>query len=215
MLLKDCIQKQYKSFIILKTHKENLDVVLWEKLKTGDLNALGKLYDLYIDVLISNGMYISNDKEYVMDCIHDLFIDLYKYRGKITKTDNVKYYLLKSLKRKINRKYKPKTTFITNEYQFEINSQDIYSEPHEEKIITSENSSEISFKLKKAIDFLPKRQQKGIFLRFSENRPYEEIAEIMNVSVQTSRTIIYRGIKNLRQHLALFFIFSIIKNTFF
>lgn len=199
----------------MKTNKKNVDVVLWEELKTGDIIAFGKLYDLYIDILVSNGMYMSNDKQYVMDCIHDLFIDLYKYRGKIAKTDNVKYYLLKSLKRKINRKYKTKTISITNEYQFEIFSQAMYSEPHEEKIITSENSSEISFKLKKAISFLTTRQQKGIFLRFNEDRPYEEIAEIMNVSVQTSRTIIYRGIKALRQHLALFFFFLVIKNTFF
>lgn len=199
----------------MKTNKENVDIVLWEELKTGNIIAFGKLYDLYIDILVSNGMYMSNDKEYVMDCIHDLFIDLYKYRGKIAKTDNVKYYLLKSLKRKINRKYKTKTISITNEYQFEINSHAMYSEPHEEKIIASENSSEISSKLKKAISYLTTRQQKGIFLRFNEDRPYEEIAEIMNVSVQTSRTIIYRGIKALRQHLAIFLFFSIIKNIFF
>ena len=84
---------------------EKLDVQLWMEIKKGDLKALGHLYDLYINVLFSYGIKHSKDKEHVMDCIHDLFLDLYKYKEKLTCTDNVKYYLFASLKRKINKKY--------------------------------------------------------------------------------------------------------------
>ncbi len=192
----------------MKIHKKK-EVVLWNKLRQKDIAALGELYDLYIDILFSFGVRVSEDKEYVMDCIHDLFLDLYKYSRKIAATDNVERYLLKSLKRKLNRKYKIKTISIPNEYSLENSSykQNNYSKSSEEELIASESAIEKSLKLKNALNFLTKRQKKGLFLRFNEEKPYEEIAEIMEVSIETSRTIVYRGIKTLRQYLALAFIF--------
>lgn len=166
--------------------------------------ALGKLYDLYVDSLFTYGLHTSNDKEYVMDCIHDLFLDLYKYRSKIATTENVEYYLFKALKRKINRKYRSKL-ITTADISYFIKNQSIPS--FEEDMISKQHNTEKINKLKTAFQLLTKRQKKGITLRYTENKPYEEIAEILNVSVASSRTIIYRGIKVLRQHLALFLLF--------
>ncbi|MEN8125987.1 MAG: sigma-70 family RNA polymerase sigma factor [Bacteroidota bacterium] len=193
--------------------RKEIEIILWKKLKRGDIDALGDLYDLYIDILFSYGSQISRDKEYVMDCIHDLFLDIYKYRAKLTTTDNVQYYLIKSLKRKINRKYNSKMILIGNEDTIGRNSQGNFTKSFEEEIIASERLSQKNLQLTNALSLLTKRQKKGLFLRFNEERPYEEIAKIMNVSVQTSRTIIYRGIKELRKHIALFIFY--IGQTFF
>ena len=57
---------------------KNREVVLWCKLKKGDIGAFGDLYELFIDDLFTYGIQFSQDKHYVMDCIHDLFLDLYK-----------------------------------------------------------------------------------------------------------------------------------------
>ena len=187
----------------MDSHKK-IEIILWEKLKRGDIHALGKLYDLYIDILFSYGIQISTDKTYVMDCIHDLFLDIYKYRKKLTTPDNVKYYLIKSLKRKINKKFNSKMVLVGNEDSIERNSQGNFTKSFEDEIIASERLSQRSLQLTNALSLLTKRQKKGLFLRFNEERPYEEIAKIMNVSVQTSRTIVYRGIKELRKHLVLF-----------
>ncbi|MFK5972272.1 MAG: sigma-70 family RNA polymerase sigma factor [Flavobacteriaceae bacterium] len=199
---------------ILKIHNKE-ENILWNRLRQRDIVALGELYDLYIDVLLSFGIQASEDKEYVMDCIHDLFLDLYKYGRKIGPTDNIKRYLLKSLKRKLNRKYKTKTVSVSNEYAFENSSYSLnkYAESFEEEIIASESAIEKNIRLKNALNFLTKRQKKGLFLRFNEEKAYEEIAEIMDVSIQTSRTIVYRGIKTLRQYLVL--VFTFITSTFF
>ena len=179
-----------------------IEIILWEKLKRGDIHALGEIYDLYIDILFSYGIQISNDKSYVMDCIHDLFLDIYKYRAKLASTDNVKYYLIKSLKRKINKKYNSKVISIDSEDYFDANSY-TSTKSIEEEIIESEESTILNLKLADALISLTKRQRKGLFLRFNEEMPYEEIAQIMNVSIQTSRTIIYRGVKQLRKCMVL------------
>ena len=178
------------------------ELILWNELRKGNVVALGKVYDIYIDVLFSYGMQFSEDRNYVMDCIHDLFLDLYKYRSNLSETNNVKYYLLRSLKRKINRKHKEKTTYFDNDAPFTHVLRNHVPSP-EEDLIAIERTTQKNHSLQKATEFLTKRQQKGLSLRFKEKRSYEEIAEIMNTSVETSRTIIYRAIKSLRKNIVL------------
>ena len=99
----------------LKVVKE-LESTMWVDLKKGNKIALGKLYDIYIDSLFAFGIQNSQDRSFVMDCIHDLFLDLYKYRSTIKITDNSKNYLFKSLKRKINKRYLRKTSPKSEEF---------------------------------------------------------------------------------------------------
>lgn len=191
-------------------NQKTREIRLWEKLKEGDITALGNLYDQYIDILFSYGMQLTNNKDHVMNCIHDLFMDLYKYKSKLAKTDNVKYYLFKSLKRKIYKKVNTKLVLTKDNYLTE-NSLDkgIYSRSFEEDLIASEQVSERSIKLAEALNSLTERQKQALFLRFTEDRPYEEIAKLLSVSVQTSRTTIYRAIKVLRNRL-LSLVFSVV-----
>ncbi len=153
--------------------------IAWKKLIDGDKLALGNLYDQYIDILFSFGMYHSKDRGYIMDCIHDLFLDLYKYRKNLSIRTNVKYYLFKSLKRKINKKYKIKDIPVSKEefqFKFEGNQKN-HIASCEEKIIVEERLSERNQNLLKALKTLTKNQRRVLFLRFNEDRTYEEISE--------------------------------------
>lgn len=175
--------------------------MLWAQLKAGNIDALGGLYDLYIDDLFSYGIQFCADKTKVMDSIHDVFLNLYKYRKNLASTDQVKYYLFRSLKNQI---LKPSTgKFLTQVY---VLNDDVHSNNQsnsiEDQIIETEFNNERTYKLSKAINSLSKKQRKGLFLRFTEELDYEEIAQVMNVSVQTSRTLIYRAIKTLRKNMA-------------
>ncbi len=195
-------------------NRKKLDTHLWGELKDGNITALGEIYDRYIDILFSYGMQLTNNKDHVMDCIQDLFIDLYKYKSKLAKTDNVKYYLFKSLKRKIYKKVNSKLVFIKDGDLSNVTviNKGNYSKSFEENVIASEYASERSIKLAEALNTLTERQKKALFLRFNEDRPYEEIAKLLNVSVQTSRTTIYRAIKALRMRLgflAFYVIFTL------
>lgn len=191
---------------------QKAEAAIWKKVKKGDTDALGVLYDQFVDTLFSYGMQQSNHKDHVMDCIHDLFVDLYKYRNNLAQTDNVKFYLLRSLKRKINKKYQRKIIPIQEEaYLDGVEEHRNFVPSHEDDLIHAERANEKSEKLVDALSTLSKKQKKGLFLRFNQDRPYEEIAEIMNVSVATARTIIYRAIKSLRKYpLSLLFLFCIL-----
>lgn len=187
----------------MQPQKDN-DIVLWQKLKEGNTDALGQLYDLFIDELFSYGSQFSQDKQTIMDAIHDLYLNLFKYRKNLADTDNVKYYLLRSLKNQILKESKTKTVFVPIDLLPGSTAYKTSAFSHEETLIKKENRNQISLRLSNAVNNLSKKQKQCIFLRFNEDRQYEEIAEIMNVSVETSRTIIYRAIKVLRSSLSIF-----------
>lgn len=181
--------------------------VIWSRLKSGDKEALGELYDVYIDELLLYGISISNDKSQVMDSIHDLFVDLHHYRSNLADTDNVKYYLFTSLKRKIFKKNKKKNRFIETDYLSTSYSFKSHSKSVEENIIFSETVREKNLGLIRKLDLLTKKQRKGISLRFDQERSYKEIAQILDISVASARTTIYRAIKVLREASSILLFF--------
>ncbi len=156
------------------------------------------LYDIYIDDLFTYGMGFSGNKSEVMDCIHDLFLNLYKYRKNLSHTDRVDFYLMRSLKNEIIKRIQTSRRELATVNQENIGPFQISAE---EVFIANEWEMERSKKLSRAIKSLSKKQRKGLSMRFSENYSYEEIAEQMNISVQSSRTMIYRAIKTLRTQL--------------
>ena len=168
------------------------------------------MYDLFIDELFSYGSQFSQDRQKVIDSIHDLFLNLYKYRNNLAATDNVKYYLLRSLKNQILKEPKSKTIFLNdNQYSDHMDSHNITAS-YEDELVETEFLEERASQLSEALSSLSKKQKQCIFLRFNEDRKYEEIAEIMNVSVQTSRTTIYRAIKQLRTNLTIILLLMLI-----
>lgn len=181
----------------MERHK-NKTLVLWTKLKDGDVRAMGDLYDIYMDELFAYGMQFSSDKSHVMDAIHDLFLNLYKYRKTIAPTDNVKFYLFRSLKNNILKVENKNRSFIPLHQQLEDHQNE---NSIEDRMTEAEFENDRTYKLAKAITQLSKKQRKALFLRFTQEHSYEEVATIMNVSVATSRTIIYRAIKTLRKQL--------------
>jgi RNA polymerase sigma factor (sigma-70 family) len=189
--------------------KKDIDLLLWAQLKDGHVEALGQLYDLYIDELFSYGIQFCSNKTEVMDSIHDVFLNLYKYKRNLADTNHVKYYLLRSVKNQILKK-------DANKFQIEsIEDKALFlldaNASAEEEIIVNEIKDERIYKLSQYINLLSKKQRQGLFLRFNEEMDYEDIAKIMNVSVQTSRTTIYRAIKALRNSMlsCVFFMFCI------
>ncbi|GLB53887.1 DNA-directed RNA polymerase sigma-70 factor [Neptunitalea chrysea] len=185
------------------------EITIWQELKKGSTIALGQLYDKYADELFLFGCKVTGESSIVQDSIHDMFLDLYKYHSNLSDTSNVKFYLLRSLKNKILKHPEYKKLQVAPAFKLET---DFLSETStEESLIEQEVFNENLNKLSKAILLLPKKQRQGITLKFMQNKTYEEIAEIMDIKVETSRTIVYRGIKSLREICVLFigFILSI------
>ena len=177
----------------------NSEFAYWASLKKGDLEALGGLYDLYVDELFAFGMSLAPDKSIVMDGIHDLFLNLYKYRGNLADVSNIKAYLFRALKTSLLKKGGNRIIpYEDADKVYRMLPDDPNTNSHEEMIITGENAAQIKDKVNRSMKLLSNYQQKVLRMRFDESKSYEEIAESLSVSIASARTIIYRAIKILR-----------------
>ena len=122
---------------------------------------------------------------------------MFKYREKLSETDSVQFYLFRSLRRII---HKEQVKIIPLSFDEAIDS--TYDSPvfsHEDYLISIEIEAEDHKALYNAMKTLSSRQREGLSLKFEHNHTYPEIAEIMGISIESARTIIYRALKDLRK----------------
>ncbi len=70
------------------------------------------------------------------------------------------------------------------------------------RLKTSHSSREIGGHIERAIGKLRTEYRTAILLCHVEGRPYEEVAQIMDVPLGTVKTYIHRARNELRKHLA-------------
>lgn len=177
----------------------NSDYLLWKRIKTGETQAFHDLYMQFADILFSFGLIYSKDQEFIKDCIHDLFFDLYKYRKNLSDNDHIRNYLFKSLKRKIQSSHSGKLKLVYTNILQEDNEQNL-SLGEAEGLESQEESIAI---IRKAMTKLSERQQEVLNLRFQVGLTYPEIAKILEISVESVRTLVYRSVKLIREELSL------------
>ena len=172
----------------------------WLQFKDGDKEAFAIFYNLHIDRLYQYGLKFCNDDDTIKDAIQEVFIDLYLRRDKTNTTpENLKYYLLLSLKRNLIKKLKAQRRFDgSNSIELNFNNIEFSVEYH---FIEREEGAEIRQKVIKALNQLPEKQKEAVYLRFNEAMEYPEIAKIMGVTIESVRKQVSRALKTVRKLL--------------
>jgi RNA polymerase sigma factor (sigma-70 family) len=177
----------------------NVEDHLWKSFIAGDDISFYTLYDKYADELYRYGSHFSKDKELVKDCIHDLFLELHKYRKKLSETSNVQFYLFRSFRRILYKAQVKVIPMTVNENIYSSDDHPVFS--HEYYLIAEETKQEEFAALNSAMKKLTNRQREGLSLKFEHGHSYAEIAEIMGVSIESVRSVIYLALKELRKCL--------------
>lgn len=173
---------------------------LWIKFIHGDNDALATLYYEYFDKLLNFGMKYSVNRFVVEDSIQNVFTDLLKKQSKLQAVENIQFYLLKALRNQISndqRKTKKLTSVAeTSEIDFRIT----YAVENE---LISKESDEIQASFLKLVnDTLSDRQKEALYLKYNCGFDYLEISEIMQISVESVRTMVYRTLKTIKKSFA-------------
>ncbi len=182
------------------TSQQEIDSVVWTAFKSGDRRAFDYIFQKYVKLLYAYGGKITRDQNLVEDCIQDLFVELWQKREVLSEVDSVKFYLLKSLRRRVIRRLSSEKGIIAREDDLlERNSE--FDFPLEFKLIEEQKALEQHGRLLKALSLLTRRQREAIHLKFYEKISYEELAEIMNLGVKSAYNIIGKAIDSLRKHI--------------
>lgn len=181
----------------MKMLKNSTNIKLWDEfILTGDLDALSTIYFEYYDFLFDYGMRLTNDKHAVEDAIQSEFISIINSRKNISPVKNLPGYLVSSFRRQLfhdlNRQHKIVLSELSAEGQFE------YFKSTDQNRSESESREQIYAIVKQCISQLTPKQQEIIFLRFERELSYEEISDMLNISVESCYKSTYRAIKTIK-----------------
>ena len=184
------------------------DSLLWQALKRSEKAAYEILLKKYYPIVLNYGVRFYKDKEFVKDCVQDLFIEIWNRREYLADVVSVKSYLLQSIRKNIIRessrlKWFREADKISDDHDFDVEF-DI-----ETYLISREVENELLQKLRFELDKLTKRQREAIFLRFNQDLSYEEIAIIMDINYRSVVNLIHEAIKAIRKHW-----FSVLLSSF-
>nr|WP_121269228.1 sigma-70 family RNA polymerase sigma factor [Pedobacter schmidteae] len=179
---------------------ENDDRIYWEQMRAGDKQALFELYNNMYFHLIRFGLKLSADDELVKDCVNQIFLNLWDKRERLNAVENVKSYLMTSLKRCMldQLAYTDKMSDALNKMGAEEEWEEL---SYEEIMIRLQQDDELKQKLQLAIKQLTPRQMELIQMKFFEGLTYEQIAERTSQTMKTAYNTIYDAIKTLKKLL--------------
>lgn len=171
---------------------------IWDEFKQGSNGALIYIYKKYFPLLFNYAIQYNRDREFVRDVIQDLFVYIYKIRKSINSTTSIKFYLFKSLKRRIKAE-------LDKRKSFQLGSFHLMSELSvESQFIDNEDAIRQKKLIQKAIGNLSLKQQEIIYYIYYLNFSYQEAASIMGFSqVKSARKLLYRALESLKKEINL------------
>ncbi len=172
----------------METKIQNIHKEFIEKSKLGDRNSQYKLYELYVDAMYNISMRMVGVKEDAEDVVQDSFVDAFK-KLHFFKYESTFGAWLKRIviNKSINHLKLKRITFSPLE-NHEYNLKEEATE-FKEKIDLD--------KVKLGIDQLPNGYKQIICLYLLEGYDHNEIGEILNISVSTSKSQYHRAKKKL------------------
>ena len=172
------------------------DIALWGLLIKGDQKALEILYQRYYSLLLNYGLRCSTDKELVKDCIQDLFINLHQNTHINVTNITVRSYLLKALRN--NLTYKLATNKEADSLDDSVFHIPLNEDLFEQLFPKNDHDLQLARRLLVAISQLSPNQKTVLYLRYVQELSYKEIADVMDMNIQSSMNLSSRALAKLR-----------------
>ncbi|MDH3975178.1 MAG: sigma-70 family RNA polymerase sigma factor [Deltaproteobacteria bacterium] len=175
------------------------DSELMNRFAAGDKNAFDLLVQKHRKRVINIAhRFFSSHRDDAEDVAQDVFLKVYKSANKYKSTALFSTWLHRiTVNTCLNelRKRKVRSLFqLKKKLESEVGAISQYS--------GSDNEAEIIDKVKEAISQLPPSQKMAIILRRYEELSYDEIGKAMNISIPAVKSLIFRGMNNLKKKLA-------------
>jgi RNA polymerase sigma-70 factor (ECF subfamily) len=181
------------------------DEALMLEIKADNAFAFDVLYKRYSKRLYKFCHSILKSQEEAENLIQDAYLNLWENRYIVEKDHSVKSYLFTIAYNSaisIIRKKARESVFI--EYLKSL------QEINEEPVNVELEYKELTYKLDEIIKALPQRQKEVYLLHKVEGLKYNEIAERLNISVNTIENHMSRALKTIREKLGNYSLIAIL-----
>ncbi len=171
---------------------------LWTSFKMGSFDAFSLIYQNHSHHLFQYGFKIQPNKQILQDAIHDLFVELWASKSRLSQVKSIRFYLLKSLR------YKLLSVSQKQQKNSFVDIDDISDTLADENLSELLASQDIKItKIKEALQHLPTRQKEVIYFYFYLSYSIQQIAEIMQINYQSVANLLQRALTALRKLIKL------------
>jgi len=171
------------------------DEILKWKFKGGSSEALARIYEKYVDTLLTLAMGLLNDPHEAEDVVQDVFTRFARSSNGFTLRGNLKAYLTTAVVNGVrDRVRREKRRPVESNQDVSLTS--TLRGPDEE-LVFAENAARLSSVLME----LPHEQRETLMLKLKSNMKFKEIAKIQGVSINTVQGRYRYGLKKLRASL--------------
>lgn len=162
----------------------------------GSEMALSNIYAYNYDLLFDYGHKFTINNQIIEDAIQDVFINIIKYRKSIGEVKNVQGYLVSTFRRQIILDINKQKNIISAE-QLPDGFFDYFRSPDTET--NDKEEKEVLYStIAKCVNNLTAKQKEIVYLKFEKEISYEDIAQILNITVDSCYKSIYRAVKSIR-----------------
>jgi len=183
---------------MIKADSQDISKSLVQKCQNGDMKAFKELYDTYKGKVHSIALYMAGNENDAAEITQQVFISVYKYIGTFEFRSSIYTWITRlAINTSLNfLKSAPKRRFVSLEKVDGTTNVtgDLGSDNFENKIM-------ISAEVRKAIYKLKPKLRTIAILKYVHDLSYSEISDILECSVGTVCSSIYRCNQFLRKEL--------------
>ena len=166
-----------------------------QSVQEGDMQFIA-LYKFYYQDLYAYGVSLGFNTEDVKDAIQEVYLKLYFNERLCIDEKKIKFYLLRSVRNQLidwERTKKDTSSIEEEERSYKL------SVSVEESFISDEEDLLLKKRVNRILDLLTDHQREIVYLHFIEEMPYEEIAVMLDMKIQTVRGQVFKAMEKLRK----------------
>jgi RNA polymerase sigma-70 factor (ECF subfamily) len=186
-----------------KKDETDIDHALMARVAKGDQRAFRQLVERHQNAVVGTVTKMLGNASDSEDIAQMVFIRIWKHAGNY-KPDNkfttYLYTIVRNLVYNESRRRSRKRTISTDQREDEQHLHYPDDPAYQPDATLLDN--ELRAAIDAAIESLPETQRLAVILRRYENLPYEEIAEVLDTSVSSVKSLLFRARTTLRETLS-------------
>ena len=175
------------------------DARLAERIRAGQTQALGELYDRYAGTALAIALRVVADRTEAEDVVHDAFVAVWR---KIDRFDaergSLRAWLLTVVRNRAIDRVRARRASVDVEDADERSLLRTGPNPTWEDALRQTSAAEV----RAALDALPEEQRRALELAYFEGYTYREVADVTGVAAGTAAGRLRLGLAKLREALA-------------
>lgn len=174
------------------------DVELAERIRAGETDALGELYDRYASMALATALRVVHDRQEAEDVVHDAFVAVWRKIDRFDeKRGSLRAWLMTVVRNRAIDRIRARRPALDLEAADESSLLRTGPNPTWEMALRSASASDV----RSAMFLLPEEQRHAVELAYFEGYTYREVAELTGVSSGTAHGRLRLALAKLRAGL--------------